>query len=175
MVLGDFVFGHTTSSILDAATANSATAGGVSILSNGSPPPPAGQDGLGGFKAGVPLPGVPGGQGETAIVTADLDGNGIPDIVAADPGKQTIDVWVNVASSSGFTVPFSLPMPSGSGSPIALVVDSKFRGNGLDPDIAVLTSNGSIVIFENGITHGTPSAADFTSHSCRSRCRTPYR
>ena len=42
-----------------------------------------------------------------------------------------------------------------------MVVD-KFRGNN-NPDIAVLNSNGNIVIFQNGITPGNPvTAGDFT-------------
>jgi hypothetical protein len=158
VVLGDFINGHTSSKILDAATANNATAGGVSVLPNGTPP----TDGTGVFKTPVPLPGVPGGQGESA----DLDGNGIPDIVAADPGNQSIDIWFNAAANPTFSAPISLALPSGD-DPIAVVVD-RFRGSSSLPDIAVLNSNGTIVIFRNGITTGIPTAADFTSQTLTS-------
>ena len=98
VALGDFVAGHTTSSILDAATANDASSGGVSVLSNGTPPTD-GQDGFTCKK--VPLSSVPGGQGETAIVSADLDGNWeLPIIIAADPGNHSIDIWLNPSAGA---------------------------------------------------------------------------
>ncbi|MGA2702789.1 MAG: VCBS repeat-containing protein [Isosphaeraceae bacterium] len=156
--LGDFISGHTTANILDAATSNGAPSGGVSVNPNGTPP----TDGLGVFKSAVPLQSVPGGSAETAIVTADVDGNGIPNIVAADPGKGTIDIWLN--PSSGTSAPISLSLPGGD-IPVAVVVD-KFRGPTSNPDIAVLNSNGKIVIFQNGITAGNLVVPeDFTPYT----------
>jgi hypothetical protein len=107
-----------------------------SILPNGTPP----TDGTGIFKTPVPLLGVPGRQGESAIVSAALDGNGVPDIVAADPGNHSIDIWFNLAASPTFSNPISLPLPSGD-DPI--VVD-KFTGASSNPDLAVLNSNGTL-------------------------------
>jgi len=154
--LGDFVSGHSNANILDAATSNGASAGGVSVNPNGpNGTPPT--DGTGVFKSAVPLQSVTGGSAETAIVTADLDGNGIPDIVAADPGKGAIDIWLNPAAGS--SAPISVPLPGGD-VPIAVVVD-KFRGS--SQDIAVLNTNGTIVILQNGITAGNPVVpGDFT-------------
>ena len=119
VVLGNFINAHTSSQILDAAISGT---GGVSVLPNGTPP----TDGTGAYKTAIPLPGVPGGQAEAALVSADLDGNGVADIVAADPGKQSIDIWFNVASSSTLPTPISLALPGGD-IPVAVVVD-KFRG-----------------------------------------------
>ena len=184
VVLGDFVGGHTTATILDAATSNGASSGGVSVLSNGTPPPPFGNDGLGTFKKGVPLPSVPGGQGETGIVSADLDGNGNPDIIAADPGNGSIDIWLN--PSAGSTPPISLALPAGD-TPIAVAVD-KFRGNQSNFDIAVLNANGKILVFVNNILPGTsvtpanfslqtiatvPNAVSMTSGAVSGNSNTP--
>src|SRR5262249_4674512 len=84
VALGDFIPGHTKTSILDAATSNGASSGDVYLLTNGNP---ATTDGNGNFGTLPPLalPAVPGGKAETAIVTADLDSNGVADLVAADP------------------------------------------------------------------------------------------
>ena len=148
ITLGDLVAGHTTSTILDAAT-SSTSSGAVSVLSNGTPP----LDGAGAFGSPKNLGSV--GQGESAIVTADLDGNGVADIVAADPGNQSIDIWMNPSSTTPPNpVPFALQLPSGD-VPVAVVVN-QFRGGGALPDIAVLNSNGSIVIFQNEIVAGNP-------------------
>ena len=156
VILGDFVSGHSNVNILDAAMANGSSSGGVTVSANGTNP----NDGQGNFLTASPLPPVPGGSGETAIVNGDIDGNGIPDIVAADPGNGSIDIWFNPAASGGATSPISLALPGGY-NPIAVVVD-KFRGTSELPDIVVLNSNGKIVVFDNGITTGTPTAADFT-------------
>ena len=96
VTLGDFVGGHTNANILDAATSNGGGAGGVSVNPNGTPP----TDGTGVFRSAVPLQSVSGGSAETAIVTADVDGNGLPDIVAADPGKGSIDIWLNPSAGA---------------------------------------------------------------------------
>ncbi|MGA2704845.1 MAG: VCBS repeat-containing protein, partial [Isosphaeraceae bacterium] len=152
VVLGNFVANHSSTAILDAATSNGAAAGGVNIEQNGTKP----NDGQGVFVTGPSLPPVPSGQAETAIGVYDLDGNSLPDIIAADPGNQSIDIWLNPGSPSGPTAPFSLKLPSGD-NPIAVVVD-KFRGTTSNPDIAVLNSNGTIQFFLNEISPTNPEA-----------------
>ena len=154
--LGDLVSGHSKANILDAATSNGASAGGVSVNANGTNP----TDGEGNFLPAQALSSVTGGSAEVAIVTADVDGNGVADLVAADPGNNSIDIWLNPSTSN--SSPISLVIPIAGFDPVAVIV-AKFRGTTSNSDIAILSSNGTIGIFQNNITAGNPvTSADFT-------------
>ena len=156
--LGDFIGGHTSANILDAATSNGATAGGVSVNPNGTPP----TDGTGVFKSPVPLQSVPGGSAETAIVAADVDGNGIAISWQRTRARSSIDIWLN--PSKGASANLAL-LPGGDDPDRC--GRGQVQGPASNPDIAVLNSNGTIVIFQNG-DHGRNPVTAATSPYRRS-------
>ncbi len=136
VALQDLIAGHTTNTIPDAAIANDSTAGGVTLLANGSAP----NDGKGIFSNAGTLNESP--QGGTSGVVADhFDGTSAFSLVAINSSTDSIEWFPDASMTNAGSLATAF-------SPIA-IVSGNFRGGSAPPDIAVLYSNGDIQFFTN--------------------------
>ena len=137
VALGDFVAGHTTSTILDAALSNnSSPAGSVSVLPNGTPP----TDGMGVFGSPVTINTTPAQAGTSDVVSGYFDGSSTLSLIAVNSVSDTISVFPDASSANSRT--FSTP----PFSPIAIAT-ANFAGAGTLPAVAVLYSNGTVQLW----------------------------
>jgi uncharacterized protein (TIGR03437 family) len=121
---------------LDIVTANSGANTVTVLLGNG----------LGGFTAAA---GSPFAVGTTpqAVAIADVNGDGKPDIVAANASDNTISVLLG-DGAGGFTAASASPLPAGN-APFALAAGD-FNGDGR-PDVAVAdVSGGNVTVLLGG-------------------------
>ncbi len=98
----------------------------------------------------------------TAVLAADINHDGYPDVIVACTSSATIDVLLNLgggtgAAWKGLGTATSYPL---SGSPVALVAGD-FAGHGY-VDVAAADSNGNVSILLNTAGDGTFSAAHVT-------------
>lgn len=103
-------------------------------------------DGQGDFSpgAGASLGGTPG---DTALATADFNGDGKLDIAAVDPNDNQVVTFLSTTEGAfvaGATI--SIPSPIG-------VVAADFNGDN-HPDLAILSSDGSVYIAINNGSGG---------------------
>ena len=87
----------------------------------------------------------------TAVVAADFNGDGHPDVAVADPGSSA--VWVLINSGDGT---FLRAKEYATASPAQSVAAGDFNGDG-KPDLAVATTNGYAILLNQG--NGTFGAA----------------
>ncbi len=137
VALGDFIAGHSSSAILDAALANDNTpSGGVSVLPNGTTP----TDGKGVFGTPTSLNNTPAQQGTSAVVSGFFDGSSQLSLVAVNSASNSISIFpdASTTNASFISTPFS---------PVAVAAGT-FAGGNL-PGLAVLYSNGTVQFFTN--------------------------
>ncbi len=142
VVLGQFVAGHTitTNPINDAAVANDSGQGGVTVMENGTP---GVGDGMGAFQAATHLNTIPPDDETSMVVANYFDGSAKLSIVAASTSPNSISWFPDASSTASGTL--DLPF-----TPMAIVA-ANFRG-GVDPDLAVLYTNGDIKFLINTST-----------------------
>ena len=102
-------------------------------------------DGTGGF---TPVTGSPFavGTAPVALVAADLNGDGIPDLAAANNGSGNVTVLFG-DGAGGFTTDTSGPFATGTGP--AAIVTGDFDGDGR-PDLAVANfGSGNVTVLMN--------------------------
>jgi hypothetical protein len=80
------------------------------------------------------------GTNPVAVVAADLNGDGRPDLLVADEGSNDISILLNEPQGNGFTFTQGPRLSAGSG-PVALLYGD-FSGNGV-PDILVSDSGSN--------------------------------
>lgn len=86
-----------------------------------------------------------GTAGPVAVVAADINNDGYPDILVACPTQNTVDVFENDGSSAPGT--FSETATLNVTDPVALVAGN-FTGNNT-MDLAVATGTGGVTVFLN--------------------------
>jgi hypothetical protein len=103
-------------------------------------------DGQGDFSpgAGASLGGTPG---DTALATADFNGDGKVDIAAVDPNDDQVVTFIST-SEGAFVAGATISVPS----PIGVVAADSNGDN--HPDLAILSSNGSVYIAINNGSGG---------------------
>jgi uncharacterized repeat protein (TIGR01451 family) len=102
-------------------------------------------DGTGGFK---PVTGSPFavGAAPVALVAADLNGDGIPDLAVANQGSGNVTVLLG-DGAGGFTADTAGPFATGTGP--AAIVTGDFDGDGR-PDLAVANfGSGNVTVLMN--------------------------
>jgi hypothetical protein len=98
----------------------------------------------------------------SAVALADVNGDGTPDLIVANAGNDTVDIFAGIPGGGFQTKPVVLTLPAGA-KPQALVVGN-FSGGAL-PDIAVANSGltsataNSLSVFQN--TNSTPGVVSF--------------
>jgi probable HAF family extracellular repeat protein len=144
VVVGDF----DGNGIPDIATANSGSANVTVLLGNVS----------GGFTAATGSP-FSAGTNPYSIVVADFNGDGIPDLAAANYGSNNVTMLLG-NGSGGFTAGVGGPIGVGN-SPFALAV-ADFNGDGI-PDLASANYGAGNVTVLLGGKVSTTSALTTTS------------
>lgn len=115
----------------------------------------------GNFEDGPVAPSVPGGTGITALVTADFDGDGRPDLAAGNHGGTITTLLGN--GRGGFAVG-----GTGATAPNAVVDAAVGRFDaGPTPDVAVTIGNAMVfMLLGDGDGGFTAGAGGFTSGFC---------
>jgi len=110
-------------------------------------------DGAGNFTPGAGAS-LGGSGGDTAIVSADFNGDHRDDVAVLDPAANSVVIFTPGNSFGSFSLAQSISVPS----PLNLVVGD-FNGD-QHPDLAVLSGNGSVyVALNNGAgVLGAPTA-----------------
>ena len=83
-----------------------------------------------------------------SIVTADVDGDGDPDLVTANRGTRDFSVLLNDGDGA-FASPATYPHGGASPDPLSLNV-ADFNGDGA-PDLAITADGALIIVFNNGV------------------------
>jgi FG-GAP-like repeat/IPT/TIG domain/Secretion system C-terminal sorting domain/FG-GAP repeat len=92
------------------------------------------------------------------IVTADLDGDGKPEMITADFSGSSMSVWRN--TSSGGTISFAAPTSYAAGTNPAGISAGDFDNDG-KTDIAVINySSNTVSVFKNTSSTGNISFTD---------------
>ncbi len=114
------------------------------------------------------------GNGPHYAKIADVDGDGLPEIIVANLGFNSITIYKNISIPGvlSFALPVSISVPGG---PIDLSV-ADFDGDG-KTDIAVVCQNaGKLSILRNVATQGTITSTSFTNYQLSSTIYPfPYR
>lgn len=99
-------------------------------------------DGQGNFSAGVGA-NLGGSSGDTALAAADFNGDGKADIAAVDPVDNAVDTLFSTGNQGLFATEGTITVPSPVG-----IVTGDLNGDG-HPDLAILSSNGSVYVALN--------------------------
>ena len=107
-----------------------------------------------GFTAANGSP-FPSGSNPHSVAVSDFNGDGIPDLAAANKGDNTVSIFLG-SGSGAFTASSASPVAVGT-SPVSVAV-SDFNGDGI-PDLAVvnLGDNTVSVMLGNGSGGFTPA------------------
>jgi len=107
------------------------------------------------FAPGISLP---VGYYPRSLTTADIDGDGKPDILVPNQGSGTISVLKNTSVSGNISFAPELVLNTSEGSSPESITTGDFDGDGkLDVAVANNNSPGTISVFKNNSSPGTIS------------------
>ena len=112
---------------------------------------------------------IPVGNTPTGITTADIDGDGKPDLAVVTAGDATVSVLRNTSSPG--SVSFDAPVVSATGGGGAMVAVSDIDGDGI-PDMAVANSADHTVSIFHGVS--APGVISFRPQVVLSAGSTPH-
>ena len=92
----------------------------------------------------------PVGKGADSVTTADINGDGKPDLVVTNLSDVTFSVLLNATTAGSSTCSFTAQTFLGAGSPVA-VTAADIDGDGR-PDVLVANNNSGTVLVCNNIT-----------------------
>ena len=95
----------------------------------------------GGVYTNAPNSPLPVGQNPISIVTADFNGDGIPDLAVANNSNSNVTVLLGTGNGGFTAAPGS---PFAVGNDLRAVVAGDFNGDGI-PDLATANFNGNNV------------------------------
>ncbi len=99
------------------------------------------------------------GNGPCALVVADVNGDGKPDLVSANLDDDTISVFINTTPNGASTPSFAAPQTFATGSSPWALTAVDLNGDNL-PDIAVVNLDDSTAsILMNTTSIGSPTAS----------------
>jgi RHS repeat-associated protein len=120
--------------------------------------------------------GIAGAAG--SLTSADVDGSGLPDLISADAGNQTVSILLNRGPSGGVWQGFSTtPVSISIGTTVSAVATGNFNGDGLldlitanslsdnfsvvlQDQLPTASAGGPYTVAEQGSTTLTASASD---------------
>ena len=136
IVAGSFDTSNTTNNFVGLAVANDGDNTVSILLGNGN----------GSFSSPTPSA-LATGTGPAALLSADFNNDGIPDLVVANEGAATVSVFLGLGNGT-FAAPLSLATGN---SPLALA-DGDVNGDGF-PDLAVVNqASSSVSVILNSVS-----------------------
>jgi hypothetical protein len=100
------------------------------------------------------------GEGINAVVTADINGDGKPDVIVNDWNNSAVDVLINETAASSSTVDFDAAQAFAVGSTPYSLVAADLNGDGL-PDLATVNFDDNTVSVLINQTANASATADF--------------
>jgi len=109
--------------------------------------------------------GITWSDSKSAITAGDLDGDGKPELVAANAYAKSISVYRNTGSAGSVSFVTSMDYATGAFSPPQAVAIGDLNGDGL-PEIAVANGSGnSVTLFLNNSTVGNISLSVYNTYA----------
>ena len=104
-------------------------------------------NGLAGLGPAISLPVGPGGHNPVGVAVADLTGDGVADLVTANPRSVSVSILVG-DGIGGFRSGLQSPYPVGNGSPAGVAVGD-LNGDGLLDVVVADAELGTVIVLLN--------------------------
>jgi hypothetical protein len=126
--------------------------GDVAVVENGQVLVQMGNDGDGTFDSASGGPYSVGGTGPYSITSADVNGDGVPDLIVTNQTTGLVTVLLGSGSNGRFSQAPGSPFAAGAGVSSATVADFNSDGN---PDLALVNAIANTVSVWNGRGDGS--------------------
>lgn len=101
------------------------------------------------------------GNGVIMVTTADVNADGLPDLILAASGDNTVDVLLNTSTPGGSTVTFSNFQSFAAGTNLRWIAAGDMNGDGLPEIVALNDSDATVSVLMNttGVGGSVPTFA----------------